>query len=809
MNRKRKSFDTFVREWRREYKDASCRKKVFMIAALFLILAVLYLTVGLLTGLLFILPGKTLIGETSHGALYYGAFTMDGALTTLSILGIIFVFLIMKHGSVFDKRNSVVNQDERGVNRMHKGTHGTAQEMPEEQIREVFEVNGAGDSNNIIYGQLTDDGRNVVRYLPVPYGGDLRNTIVVGPPGSQKSRCFVRVEIYNSVLRGESIVVTDPSGELFTTYGRWIPNQKTKDGTPYSVSVLNFNNYKYSDPWDCLEETIDPETGRLDDTRLSTFVSVFIANCDEGSEKNPYWHEQGIGYLKAAIGYVAWVHEINIISNLKALYLKVADGLPERNSVQLKFSGLTPITWCVNQILKAANLNGYPLDEIEKLISDIEKCAPPFTIEEVHNTVQEFEKAERDLKEKGKIPDEQPGKKAYRNVTREGQSETAKTSGIVGTLGKLSVLTDRKLTYNLSRPGIHISDINKKPMVVFLCLNDKDTVTTKPLTSLFFTFLFMNTQSNYSEAQQLAEEEGTKNPILDTNIIIDDFFSVGVIGGNPNNFTTYMSNSRKSHIFVSMIVQSISQIPSLYGQDNFPTIISDTDITLLFKAGDQMTKEYFSKESGVMTVMTEAHTERQSIWEMPSQFINISAAARPLWTPDEIGTLELNKLIIFKDGYRPLKLIKFPYTLLPGFVNQTIEPIAICNSILSYEKKLRAEEETWKTIDRRFGERIKKLTPVYTLTEDGVVILSDEDPEVRGVSLSKVKPEIVRKEAVIPGESEGIEEETNQPGENTQKITKSSGGEIRRPGSGRKRIRGRLSCQNPAMEEQTKSALYS
>ncbi len=819
MNSKRKGAGGF-RECIREFQRADLKKKGRMIGKAILIFLILYIIAGTIIGSVFIAPMKSMFEEDPRPGIYYGTLTPDGAVTALFVIAVLTGFFVLKYAPQSDKRNRAEIQDDRGVSRMDKGIHGTAQLMNEDMIEKVFEVNGAGDSSNIIYGQLSENGEKVVRYHPLPYGGDLRNILVVGPPGSQKSRCFVRPELYNSVKRGESSVTTDPSGELFTTYGRWIPKQTAADGRAYTVRVLNFNNYNFSDAWNCLEETIDPATGRLDDTRLSTFVNVFIENCDEGAEKNPYWHEQGVGYLKAAIGYTAWKHENYIMARLRQIYLKVAEKLPEKDIRSQSFEGLQSLKWCEKEIYDAAEQNGYPAEEISALISDIEKTAPPYTIEQVHKNVQEFETAEKELKSRS-IPDEQPGKRAYRNVTKEGQSENAKASGIIGTLGKLSLFTDKKLTYNLSRDGIHIADINKKPTVIFLCLNDKDTVTTKPLASLFFTFLFMNAQSNYDEAQQLADEEGETNPILDTNIIIDDFFSVGVIGGSPENFTSYMSNSRKRHIFVSMIIQSISQIPSLYGKENFHTIIADTDIALLFKAGDQDTKEYFSKESGVMTVMAETHSVYQGLMEKPSRTVNISSASRPLFTPDEIGTLEQDRLLLFKDGYRPLKLLKFPYTLLPEVKEGLIRPIAIRNAILPYEEKVMAEKKQENTIDTGFSERISRLEPLFLFDEDGSAAdtvavrakgsaLSEEDTNSSCQAIESWEPDRPESEQPQEMHAESDPEADSlvqqPPKKNRKREAKTETGT---GAAGRKKKSGmKIGFAAPAAETYTQSELY-
>ena len=70
-------------------------------------------------------------------------------------------------------------------------------------------------------------------------------------------------------MRGESACFTDPSLELYTEFNTWCRERA-------EVYCINFKDPEHSDGWNCLKETVNPSTERVDPTRLNTFSSVFI-----------------------------------------------------------------------------------------------------------------------------------------------------------------------------------------------------------------------------------------------------------------------------------------------------------------------------------------------------------------------------------------------------------------------------------------------------------------------------------------------------------------------------------------------------
>ena len=117
---------------------------------------------------------------------------------------------------ILSKKNTDLNSarevDDRDMITSNAGTYGTAGWMSESQAKKVYEVGPVEDVTGTILGQFTQDGEEVIALPFEPTGN--RNLILIGPPGSGKSFGYVRTAVFQSIVRGETVVVTDPKGEI-------------------------------------------------------------------------------------------------------------------------------------------------------------------------------------------------------------------------------------------------------------------------------------------------------------------------------------------------------------------------------------------------------------------------------------------------------------------------------------------------------------------------------------------------------------------------------------------------------------------
>ncbi|MBQ2924369.1 MAG: type IV secretory system conjugative DNA transfer family protein, partial [Anaerotignum sp.] len=185
-----------------------------------------------------------------------------------------------------DKENSNGYDTERNFHYSDKGTYGTAGYMEKEEMRKLLDVTTIKQTNGTILGMV---GKDIVS-IPVDSRMN-RNIAVFGASGSMKSRTFVRNMIFQSVKRGESMILTDPKSELYEDMSVYLE----KNG--YKVSVFNLVHPEHSDRWNCLGEV------GHDQMMAQICTDVIIKNTSSGKSER-FWDTSEQNLLKALILYV-------------------------------------------------------------------------------------------------------------------------------------------------------------------------------------------------------------------------------------------------------------------------------------------------------------------------------------------------------------------------------------------------------------------------------------------------------------------------------------------------------------------------
>ena len=208
----------------------------------------------------------------------YGLYGVGICLGALAIL----IFYMMYSG---DNDGEVMDQ-ERNLSYSNKGTYGTSGFMTDAEMREVLELSDPKKTDGTILGKL--NGKAVC--LPLKSRMN-RNIAVFGASGTMKSRAFARNMIFQTVKRGESLVVTDPKSELYEDMAQYL------EDNGYLVKVFNLVSPEHSDSWNFLAETEGEEI------MAQTLVDVIIKNT--GSLKgDPFWDNSEANLLKALVLYV-------------------------------------------------------------------------------------------------------------------------------------------------------------------------------------------------------------------------------------------------------------------------------------------------------------------------------------------------------------------------------------------------------------------------------------------------------------------------------------------------------------------------
>lgn len=198
-------------------------------------------------------------------------------------------------------------EKERNVIKSDNDTYGTAALGTTEEFEDVAQIGKIEDCKGIILGQ--DKESNEVITLPTAEDMNYkikknnwtwddinnntrnRNILVIGAPGTMKTRSVIQTSILQAVRRGESIFMTDPKGEGYEK------NKSMLESHGYTVRAFNLKDFKNSDSWNMLASLDDN-----DDGNAKIFAETVIANAGgDSNSKDSYWNDNAMNFLKACL----------------------------------------------------------------------------------------------------------------------------------------------------------------------------------------------------------------------------------------------------------------------------------------------------------------------------------------------------------------------------------------------------------------------------------------------------------------------------------------------------------------------------
>jgi type IV secretory pathway TraG/TraD family ATPase VirD4 len=627
-----------------KFNGFDIKKKLLAIIMILVVLALGFVAIGNLVGQIMLVFKK----DTGLTATQLGL-SKDGLpVTTIAFLAI----LVMAITSFLSTNlRNAVERSENGIHYAKDKSGGTARWMNDAEVKQNFNVGKVQDSTSTIYGKLRQNGNDQVVTYRRPKGAEgNRNTLVIASMGSGKTYTYVINELIQTILRGDSFVCTDPKGELFTTLAQWCSEM----GVDVHLLNLDPEHVTQSEFWNCLQETINPETERLDPTKLSDFVNIYMQNSGDG--KIDFWYNSALNLVKAATGYVAYEHEKAIVEGYIELYKKVLNkDVADDVVVNEMRNSMCSFKWCKNVIREEALKNNYDLEKVESLIHSIETQLPKYkyNIGEVFDVLLNFADHEADFEN---IPEWHSARTSYL-MYKTNDSESVRQSALQGAQLRFTLFQDPNIKNLLSYDGINLKDINLKQSAYFVIVSDKvDTL--KPISSLFFSFFFKDVLDNYDKEKQKAETQGKKNPCLGVTAMLEEFFSIGVIGANPEAFGKTMATCRSRKLYVSIIIQYIAQLEALYGK-YIKDSIQGGCATLYYLGGnDPSTLKFISDFAGATTVMTESHQEGASTFSKTGTTVNVSAKSRALVTEEDARQWR-NRVLLVKQWCQPAKFYPF------------------------------------------------------------------------------------------------------------------------------------------------------
>lgn len=143
------------------------------------------------------------------------------------------------------------------------------------------------------------------------------------------------------------------------------------------------------------------------------------------------------------------------------------------------------------------------------------------------------------------------------------------------------------------------------------------------------------------------------------HFVMDEFANVSL----PNDFEKILSTMRSREVSVSIILQNLAQLKSLFEKD-WESIVGNCDELLYLGGNEQSTHKFLSESLGKDTIS--ANTYSRSRGRNGSYSTSFQQLGRELMTPDEVRMLDNDYSILFIRGERPVMDLKYDITKHPN-----------------------------------------------------------------------------------------------------------------------------------------------
>lgn len=600
---------------------------------------------------------KVFVGEWDAGVLrgFVLALTTGYGIVTALVFACAITFIIIRLSVNNTDLNATKEVDDRGVATSMAGTYGTARWMNETEAKKVYEVGPVENVTGTILGQFTQDGEEVIALPFEPTGN--RNLILIGPPGSGKSFGYVRTAVFQSIVRGESVVVTDPKGEIHNDM------RKLLESRGYKVKVFNLINLDLSNAWDCVQEIYDPITGNIDDQRVITFCKTVIANTGGGanSKGDPFWESSEENLFRVAVSYCAYIREKSLIEIYERRAKELLTQLPyitQEDEQSLIEIVKNPESAMVDRrrVVEYLAHSFYGDEEGDRKLSEWEEDAPTCNISDIYDALlhNDLDKWEANFKY---VPLSHPAASAW--AVFKGMGERVQPNIVGGLNTRLQLFMTYKVRRVISNDDIRLANLGAEKTALFLIISD-DNASMQLLSSLLLSFLF----KDLKEAFDAVGGEGR----IPVNVVADELANTGVWP----NFEKTIATARSRKIAVSLILQSLPQLTQLYGEENAETIIGCCNTMLVLGCNDKYTAEYISDKSGIVTIRAKSVSDTRASSAgnrgvMQGYSLSEGDGKRNLVNPDEVQHLDKEQILIMTNGQNMLEAKRFGFIHHPLF----------------------------------------------------------------------------------------------------------------------------------------------
>ena len=197
---------------------------------------------------------------------------------------------------------------------------------------------------------------------------------------------------------------------------------------------------------------------------------------------------------------------------------------------------------------------------------------------------------------------------------------------------------------------VSFKQMPERPIALFLSIPRRSAERFQPLSACFLLQML-------TTWEERAEQSPTGRLPRGITCYMDEFPNLGYIP----NFSGIISTARHTGVGLVLIMQSFNQLDEKYGVSVRKTILTNCMTHLLLPGAGQEECTYYSERVGRTTVQTTTHSSRATgIWWTENSTTQ-GETGRPLFTPDELRTMQENNMFMMHATTAPMILDTLPY----------------------------------------------------------------------------------------------------------------------------------------------------
>lgn len=497
-----------------------------------------------------------------------------------------------------------------------------------------------GGSGGVAYGYS-------LRYGRYYFSSGDDHTIILGPPKSGKTRRVLLPSIRVMGQAGDSLVIVDPKGELFSKTHRFL------EGRGYDVKIIDLRNSDRSNLWSPTSEIVDAYFDNMarakEFTRLAQRAKAeghLSSGTSEGFEEGTFEH---FAYEAQSHINRAYEQAEDLSKDIAEVFVPLQVGSSPadfwNNSARGLICALILLvcTYDADSIRRHWETQLARVSAVEKTrIRDIIARLPArieieqrslASVEEILNTQgaartvlkNNMRVTEIDLEVLFEVlPTKHPAKAAY------AQAKNAKDE----TLASMVVTAQEKLRDVLSRSfnaaayasEFKMRDIADRQMAVFLIMPDERPAKAAPAV-MFIALL-------YQALVKVALEQGgtLKRKV---QVVCEE---LGNLPAPIPRFANMLAVSRQRNITFTLVLQDFEQLIGPYGREPTHEIKANCNTTVFLKTNSLDTAKEISDRLGKYTYREESTSSSKKLFSMfeGSAGESYRLQSREWLTPDEV-----------------------------------------------------------------------------------------------------------------------------------------------------------------------------